>query len=94
MNRQRLAAVSVSNESVRQVLFVMLALLVTLLAGQQYQRWSQAQQHELLLEPQARPVAASQFIQASAKSSDQAALYQVERSAEVAQVPNQPRWVF
>ena len=94
MNRQRLAAVSVSTESVRQVLFVILALLVTLLAGQQYQRWSQAQQHELLLEPQARPIAASQFTQASAKASDQAALYQVERSAEVAQVPNQPRWVF
>lgn len=94
MNRQRLAAVSVSTESVRQVLFVILALLVTLLAGQQYQRWSQAQQHDLLLEPQARPVAASQFTQASAKASNQAALYQVERSAEVTEVPNQPRWVF
>lgn len=94
MNRQRPAAVSVSTESVRQVLFVMLALLVTLLAGQQYQRWSQAQQHDLLLEPQARPVAAAQFTQASAKASGQAALYQVERSAEVVQAPNQPRWVF
>lgn len=94
MNRQRPAAVSVSTESVRQVLFVMLALLVTLLAGQQYQRWSQAQQHDLLLEPQARPVAAAQFTQASAKASNQAALYQVERSAEVVQAPSQPRWVF
>lgn len=94
MNRQRLAAVSVSTESVRQVLFVILALLVTLFVGQQYQRWSQVQQHELLLEPQARPVAASQFAPASARASDQAAFYQVERSAEVAQLPNQPRWVF
>lgn len=44
MNRQRLAQLRISPLHLQQGLFASLALLVTLIGGQQYQHWQQAEQ--------------------------------------------------
>jgi hypothetical protein len=44
MNRRRLAQLHISPLHLQQGLFASLALLVTLMGGQQFQRWNQNQQ--------------------------------------------------
>lgn len=44
MNRQRLAQLHISPLHLQQGLVAILALLVTLIVGQQFQRWEQSRQ--------------------------------------------------
>lgn len=94
MNRQGLvhaAQASVTPQQIQQGLFLMLAMIVTLLMCQQYSRWIEAHT--------ASPVAfhsvhMTHFSPASVQADRAPALQQVERTVEVGDQPQQPRWVF
>lgn len=94
MNRQGLvhaAQASVTPQQVQQGLFLMLAMVVTLLMCQQYQRWVDA--HTVA------PVAmhSTQAIHARpalAKADQAPAFQQVDRTLDAGDQSQQPRWVF
>ncbi|WP_213878155.1 hypothetical protein [Pseudomonas sp. dw_358] len=94
MNRQGLvhaAQAAVTPQQVQQGLFLMLAMVVTLLMCQQYSRWVEAHAPE----PVAIHSMHSTHISPVLAKVDQApAFQQVERVAEAGDQPQQPRWVF
>jgi len=93
MNRPRATHLHLSPLHVQQGLFAVLALLVTLIAGQQFQRWNQASVQVQRLPGHA--LQQTHFSAAAASISDPAA-YRLT-SVDQAQVPDEPfqqRWVF
>ncbi|KAB0499240.1 hypothetical protein [Pseudomonas lini] len=92
MNRQGAAQLRISPLLVQQGLFVLLALLITLIGGQQYLRWEQSQQPEtphLSIPPQTHFSAAS----SSLADSDSMRMMDVDQAQPVDETP-QERWVF
>ncbi|BBP73990.1 hypothetical protein CCU68_26635 [Pseudomonas gingeri NCPPB 3146 = LMG 5327] len=94
MNRQRAAQLRISPLHLQQGLFALLALLVTLIAGQAFQRWSQPV-------VEARPMffhapTQTHFSAAGPASVDRGAytLMPVEQAESPADLPRQERWVF
>lgn len=95
MNRYRAAQLRISPLHIQQGLFAVLALLITLIAGQQFLRWEQSQQ------PQAPQVSIQHSAQThfSAASSSQADLtpmrmMDVDQAQPLDEMPRQERWVF
>jgi hypothetical protein len=95
MNRQRAGQLRISPLHIQQGLFAILALLITLIAGQQFLLWEQSQQ------PEAPHVSIHPAIQThfSAVSSNQADLapmrmMDVDQAQPADQMPRQERWVF
>ena len=93
MNRPRATHLHLSPLHLQQGLFAVLALLVTLIAGQQFQRWNQAS-----VQVQRLPVHVLQqtHFSAAAASISDPTTYQLT-SVDQAQVPDEPfqqRWVF
>lgn len=94
MNRLNAAQASASSLPVRQALFVILAILVTLVAVQQYARWTAAQQQDLLLPPQVRLVDTAKLNPASAQWAGHEQLQGIERVQASEPEAKTQRWVF
>lgn len=95
MNRQRAAQLRISTLHVQQGLFVVLALVVTLIGGQQYLLWQLSQQPEapqvsIQHAPQTHfSAVSSQFADATPMK-----LMDVDQAQPVTEMPRQERWVF
>lgn len=95
MNRQRAAHLHLSPVSIQQGLFAVLALLITLIGGQQFLRWEQSRQLEATLMSTPHPTQ-THF---SAVSSGQAdsppmRMMDVDQAGPVGEIRHQERWVF
>ncbi|WP_191489258.1 hypothetical protein [Pseudomonas sp. FEN] len=93
MNRPRATYIYLSPMHVQQGLFAVLVLLVTLLAGQQLQRWNQA---GVRVPSLPEPVMQPSHFHAGATGIIDPAPYHLT-SVDQAQEPDQPfqpRWVF
>lgn len=94
MSRQRLAAGFISPLQIQQGLFASLALIVTLIGGQQYQRWTQAA--EPLLQPTTHLSVQSHFSAVSSRPAEdmRLQLMSTEQVEAPADLPRQETWVF
>jgi len=95
MNRQRAAQLRFSPLHLQQGLFAVLALLITLIAGQQLLRWEQSQQQaashiSFELPTQTHFSAASSAVADSA----QMRMMDVDQARPDDEMPRQERWVF
>ena len=95
MNRQRVAHLHLSPVHIQQGLFAVLALLITLIGGQQFLRWEQSRQ------PEAPCLSIPHSTQThfSAVSSGQAdstpmRMMDVDQARPVGEIHHQERWVF
>ncbi|MGE7958013.1 hypothetical protein ACQKQA_15760 [Pseudomonas sp. NPDC089530] len=96
MNRQRLTRWPISPRHLQQGLFASLALLLTLIGGQQFSRWEQNQQQEALRVP-AHHSAQTHFSGAVGRQfadSTPILLTDIDQARPVADGPYQERWVF
>ncbi|MBN2978055.1 hypothetical protein BFW88_28480 [Pseudomonas fluorescens] len=99
MTRQSLSQLRVSPLRLQQGLFASLALMVTLIAGQQFQHWQQSQQQTPQFE---RPVMTQTHFSSigsravGSVSADVTApqLRVVDQDSTLDQLPTQERWVF
>ncbi|MFL1419398.1 hypothetical protein ACI77M_24820 [Pseudomonas fildesensis] len=94
MTRQALSQLHVSPLRLQQGLFASLALMVTLIAGQQIQHWQQSQQQTPQFE---RPVMTqTHFRSVGSVSADVTApqLRMVDQESSLSELPSQERWVF
>ncbi|KAA0945342.1 MULTISPECIES: hypothetical protein [unclassified Pseudomonas] len=94
MTRQRLTQLRVSPLRLQQGLFASLALMVTLIGGQQLQRWEQGQQQVRNFE---RPMTTqTHFRSVGSSAADVTApqLMAVEQDIALSDQPHQERWVF
>ena len=94
MTRQSLSQVRVSPLRLQQGLFASLALMVTLIAGQQMQHWQQSQ----LKTPQfERPVMTQTHFSSIGSLSANGASPQLrvaDQDSTLGELPTQERWVF
>jgi hypothetical protein len=95
MNRQRAAQLRLSPLHLQQGLFAILALVITLIGGQQFLRWEQSQQPEAPHFSFEHPVQ-THFSAASSGMADSAALrmMDVDQAQTADDMPRQERWVF
>lgn len=95
MSRQRAAQLRISPLHIQQGLFAVLALLITLIGGQQFQRWEQAQQPEAPRMSFQHPTQ-THFSAVSSTSADSAPMrmMDVDQAQPVDEMPRQERWVF
>jgi len=94
MNRPYAAQVSASSEPVRQVLFLVLAVLVTLVAVQQYGRWVAAQPDQHLLPSRTRLVDTARLNPASAQWVGPQTAQNIERVQSTEPAPHTQSWIF
>ena len=94
MTRQSLSQLRVSPLRLQQGLFASLALMVTLIAGQQFQHWQQSQQQTPQFE---RPVMTqTHFRSVGSVTADVTApqLRVADQDSTLGELPTQERWVF
>ena len=94
MTRQSLSQLRVSPLHVQQGLFASLALMVTLIGGQQLQHWQQSQQQVPQFE---RPsMIQTHFRSVGSVAADATApqLRMVDQASALGELPSQERWVF
>ena len=95
MNRQRAAQLRLSPLHIQQGLFCVFALLVTLIAGQQFLRWEQDQQQAAPRVSFQHPIQ-THFSAAGSGMNDTAAMrmMDVDQAQPVTEMPRHERWVF
>ncbi|PPA03169.1 hypothetical protein C4E44_15615 [Pseudomonas sp. MWU12-2312b] len=95
MNRQRAAQMRFSPLHLQQGLFAVLALLITLIAGQQFLRWEQSQQQAPSRIYFEHPTQ-THFTAASSAMADSAQMrmMDVDQARPDDEMPRQERWVF
>ena len=95
MSRQRAAQLRISPLHIQQGLFAVLALLITLIGGQQFQRWEQSQQQEVPRVPIQHPTQ-THFSAVSSTAVDSAPMrmMDVDQAQPADEMPRQERWVF
>lgn len=95
MNRQRAAQLRISPLHIQQGLFAVLALLITLIGGQQFQRWGQSQQQEAPRLSIQYPTQ-THFSAAGSSQADSAPMrmMDVDQAQPADEMPRQERWVF
>ncbi|KJZ63980.1 hypothetical protein [Pseudomonas fluorescens] len=95
MSRQRAAQLRISPLHIQQVLFSVLALLITLIAGQQLQRWEQNRQQEAPRLSIQHPIQ-THFSAASSNQADSPPMrmMDVDQAQPADEMPRQERWVF
>ncbi|KQV23041.1 MULTISPECIES: hypothetical protein [unclassified Pseudomonas] len=95
MSRQRAAQLRISPLHIQQGLFAVLALLITLIAGQQFQRWEQNQQQEAPRLSIQHPTQ-THFSAASSNQADSPPMrmMDVDQAQPADEMPRQERWVF
>ncbi|EJM12668.1 hypothetical protein PMI21_04548 [Pseudomonas sp. GM18] len=97
MNRQSAAQLRLSPLHVQQGLFALLALLITLIGGQQYMRWEQSQQPEVPhLSIAHTPQTHFSAVSSNLADADNASMRMmgVDQARPVDEMPYQERWVF
>ncbi len=95
MNRYRAAQLRISPLHIQQGLFAVLAMLITLIAGQQFLRWEQSQQPEAPHVSIQHPTQ-THFSAASSNLADIAPMRMmgVDQAQPLDEMPRQERWVF
>jgi hypothetical protein len=95
MSRQRAAQLRISPLHLQQGLFAVLALLITLIGGQQFQRWEQNQQQEAPRLSIQHPTQ-THFSAASSNQADSPPMrmMDVDQAQPADEMPRQERWVF
>jgi hypothetical protein len=95
MNRQRAAQLRLSPLHLQQGLFCVFALLVTLIAGQQFLFWKQDQQQAAPHVSFQHPIQ-THFSAASSGMADNSSMrmMDVDQAQPVTEMPRQERWVF
>jgi hypothetical protein len=95
MSRQRAAQLRISPLYLQQGLFAVLALLITLIGGQQFQRWEQSQQQEAPRLSIQHPTQ-THFSAASSHQADSPPMrmMDVDQAQPADEMPPQERWVF
>jgi len=95
MNRYRAAQLHISPLHIQQGMFAVLAMLVTLIAGQLFLRWEQRQQTEAPHVSFQHPTQ-THFSASSSKLADIAPMrmMDVDQAQPLDEMPRQERWVF
>ncbi|MBV6825461.1 hypothetical protein [Pseudomonas sp. PD9R] len=95
MNRQRAAQLRFSPLHLQQGLFAVMALVITLIAGQQILRWEQSQQQDAPRISFERPTQ-THFSAAGSAMADNAQMrmMDVDQARPLDEMPRQERWVF
>lgn len=95
MNSQRLAQFRISPLHIQQGLFLLLALFVTLIAIQQFQRWSPASEVTQIKQPFIHSDTISyREVSASATRDMSSSVRPVDGLVSVDEVAPQQKWVF
>ena len=94
MTRQSLAQPYVSPLRLQQGLFASLALMVTLIAGQQLQHWEQSQQQTPHFDHPAMTQTHFRSVGSSRADVTAPQLMAVEQDSVLGDLPYQERWVF
>ncbi|POF38744.1 hypothetical protein B0D71_29550 [Pseudomonas laurylsulfativorans] len=95
MNRQRAAHLHLSPAHIQQGMFAVLALLITLISGQQFLRWEQSQQPEAPRPLISHPTQ-THFSAVSSGQADSTPMrmMDVDQARPVGEIRHQERWVF
>ncbi|WP_207867347.1 hypothetical protein [Pseudomonas sp. 58(2021)] len=94
MTRQRAAQLRISPLHLQQGLFGALALLITLLACQQYLRWEQSQHPEPLISMQHATQTHFSAVSSSHAESGAMRMMDVDQPQPLGDMPREERWVF
>ncbi|MBC3268747.1 hypothetical protein HU765_02325 [Pseudomonas sp. SWRI81] len=94
MTRQRAAQLRISPLHIQQALFGALALLITLIACQQYLRWEHSQQPEPLISVQHTTQTHFSAVSNSQAESASMRMMDVDQAQPLDELPRQERWVF
>ena len=95
MNRQRVANLHLSPVYIQQGLFAVLALLMTLIGGQQFLRWEQSRQPEVPFLSIPHPVQTHfSAVSSSQADSPPMRMMDVDQPQPLDQLPREERWVF
>lgn len=95
MTRLRAAQLRVSPLHIQQGLFAVLALLITLIAVQQYQHWEQGQEQEAPHVSIQHPIQTHfSAVSTNAAESTSLRMMDVDQAQTVDAMPQQERWVF
>jgi hypothetical protein len=93
MNSQRIAQLRISPLHIQQALFLLLAVLVTLIAIQQFQHWTQADDVALVKYPISHDTS-HRAVNAAVVSGSAHAVRPVEGLVSVSEMAPQQKWVF
>ncbi|MGF6089894.1 hypothetical protein [Pseudomonas sp. 18173] len=95
MNRQRAAHLRLSPVHIQQGLFAVLALLLTLICGQQFLRWEQGRQPQAPFLSMPHPTQ-TQFSAVGSGQADSTPMHMmdVDQARPVGEMRHQERWVF
>jgi hypothetical protein len=95
MNRQRATHLHLSPLHIQQGLFAVLALLITLIAGQQFQAWQLSQQPQAPLVSIDHPTQ-THFSAVSSRQADSTPMrmMDVDQALPMGETRHQERWVF
>ncbi|MCP2075442.1 UNVERIFIED_ORG: hypothetical protein J2Y77_004878 [Pseudomonas lini] len=95
MNRHSAAQFRISSLHVQQILWAVVALLLTLFVGQQLLLWHQSQQPEApLVSVQRAPQTHFSAVGSLSEISASMRMMDVDQAQPVADTPRQERWVF
>ncbi len=94
MTRQSLSKLHVSPLRLQQGLFASLALMVTLIAGQQMQHWQQSQQQTPQFQRPAMTQTHFRSIGSASADSTTPQLRVADQDSTLGELPTQQRWVF
>ncbi|MBA1231360.1 hypothetical protein G7013_17050 [Pseudomonas viridiflava] len=94
MNSQRIAQLRISPLHIQQGLFLLLALLVTLIAIQQFQRWTQVSEATETRQQIIHSSASYRSVSAPMSQGTASGLRPVEGVVSANEVAPQQKWVF
>ncbi|SHN22784.1 hypothetical protein SAMN05216593_11570 [Pseudomonas asturiensis] len=94
MNSQRIAQLRISPLHVQQGLFLLLALLVTLIAIQQFQRWAQAGEATQIRQQIVHSNVSYRSVNAPIAREAAMSIRPVEGVVSVSEAAPQQKWVF
>lgn len=94
MTRQSLSQLRVSPLRLQQGLFASLALMVTLIGGQQLQHWQQSQQQIPQFERPAMTQTHFRSVGSVAADATAPQLRMIDQESALSELPSQERWVF
>ena len=94
MTRQSLSQLRVSPLRLQQGLFASLALMITLIGGQQLQHWQQSQQQTPQFDRPATVQTHFSSIGSAAADSTAPQLRVADQDSTLGELPTQERWVF
>ncbi|MGY1881920.1 hypothetical protein [Pseudomonas reactans] len=94
MTRQNLSPLRVSPLRLQQGLFASLALMVTLIGGQQLQHWQQSQQQIPQFERPSMTQTHLRSVGSVAADVTAPQLRMVDQESALSELPSQERWVF